>query len=268
MTTTGQRGERVLITGASRGIGRELAEVFAENGFDLILVARSRDALETLGGRLESAHGIDVTVVPRDLLNEGATAELHDSLVDRGLEVDVLVNNAGALELGAFHEIPLEDHLRLIRLNVSGLTELTHLWLRRLVPRGSGRILNVASLGAFQPVPSLALYAATKAFVLSLTEALSEELKGTGVTVTALCPGVTRTDMAARALESSQTLRLMPDVLIADPRNIAREGYAACMAGRVVSVPGLPNRLVSSLVGLYPRWLVRTFGGLVGRRLI
>ena len=135
-----------------------------------------------------------------------------------------------------------------------------------MIDRGHGRVMNVASTSSFQPVPSLALYAASKAFVLSLSESLSEELKGTGVTVTALCPGITKTDMYDRVHDEYETVQSLPELFLSDVGDVAREGYEACIAGRAVVVPGLPNRLMASAVGFYPRWLVRGIGGLVGRR--
>jgi short-subunit dehydrogenase len=176
------------------------------------------------------------------------------------------VNNVGVIEAGAFRDIGLERHLRLIQLNVAVLTELSYRFLTPMLARGHGRILNVASLAAFQPVPTLALYAATKSFVLSLTESLSEELKGTGVSVTALCPGLTRTDMVEHAKQASLLARQTPGFLISDPRAVAREGVDACLSGRVIAVPGHLNWVTANLVRLYPRWLVRGVSGLVGRR--
>ncbi len=253
-----------LITGASGGIGLELAEVFAEEGFDLIVVARREPELAMLARRLEKQWGTRVTVLPTDLLGENAAQHLFDQVQAENIEVDVLVNNAGLLDMGSFREIGLDAHMRLIQLNIATLTALSHLWLGPMVARGSGRILNVASIAGFQPIPSLACYAAAKAFVLSLTESLSEELQGTGVTITALCPGFTKTDMVERAQESNRGPKL-PDFLVADVSPVAREGYEACMAGRVIAVPGIANRLHSRMVGAYPRWLVRSVGGLIGR---
>ena len=265
MSASTPRSPTALITGASGGIGHELAGVFAEQGFDLIVVARREDRLTELAARLEGDHGTKVTVLAADLLEESAARGLYDAVADRKLEVDVLVNNAGVLDLGAFVEIDLEAHMRLIQLNVATLTALTHLWLGPMLERGRGRILNVASVAGFQPVPSLAVYAAAKAFVLSFSEALSEEIRGSGVTVTALCPGLTRTEMFTRAEQSREGFEL-PGFLLSDAHEVAREGYAACMNGTVIAVPGALNRLHSQFVGTYPRWLVRTVGGLVGRR--
>lgn len=257
-----------LVTGASAGIGLEIARVLAEKGFDLVLVARRAAELEKLARSLEADHGARVVALAMDLLREGAGQDLEEALGRDGLAIELLVNNAGLAEVGAFREIALERHLRLIQLNVAVLTELSHRFLPAMVARGRGRILNVASLGAFQPVPSLAVYAATKAFVLSLTESLSEELKGTGVSVTALCPGLTRTHMVEQAKETSVLVRLAPDFLLSDAAAVAREGVEACLAGRVIDVPGTPNWLMAHLVRFYPRWLVRTVGGLAGRRAL
>ncbi len=262
----GKTGGTALVTGASAGIGLEVATVLAERGFDLALVARREEALSALAGRLAAAHDCRVAVYPRDLLEDGAPEELAATLARDGIEIDWLVNNAGVTDVGSFHELPLDRQLMLIRLNVNVLTELTHRFVGGMVDRGHGRILNVASLSSFQPVPSLAVYAASKAFVLSFSESLSEELRGTGVHVTALCPGLTRTDMVEQAKHADGPLRMAPDFLIGDTRDVAAQGVEACLAGRVVVVPGALNRLQASSVGLYPRWLVRTLGGFMSRR--
>jgi short-subunit dehydrogenase len=258
--------ETVLITGASGGIGLELAKVFSKEGFDLIVVARRAEELERLATTCHRDHGTRVDVRPMDLLAPGAVGDLARELRAEGATIDVLVNNAGLMEMGGFAKIEPAKHDRLLQLNVVVLTMLTRALLPSMIERGRGRILNVASVSAFQPIPALALYAASKAFVLSLSESLSEELKGTGVTVTALCPGFTKTDMLDRAQETDTNAQSIPDVFISDVRDVAREGYEACMAGKVVDVPGLPNQLMASAVGFYPRWLVRTVGGLIGRR--
>ena len=169
---------------------------------DLVLVARSRDKLETLARELKGEHAVEATVMPADLSTPGAPKALFEAVKKRKLAIDILVNNAGVLEMGAFNAISPERHQELIALNVATLTDMTSRFLAPMLERGKGRILNVASIAAFQPVPSLATYAATKAYVLSLTESLSEELKGSGVTVTALCPGITETSMVDRAREA------------------------------------------------------------------
>jgi hypothetical protein len=257
--------ETALVTGASGGIGLELARQFAAHGFDLILVARREAELEALAGRCREEHGVRVHVVPMDLIVPDAPAKLVQRLEDDRLDVDVLVNNAGLLDLGRFAEIDVGHHERLLQLNVVVLASLTRRLLPAMIERERGRILNVASTSSFQPVPWLALYAASKAFVVSLSESLSEELKGTGVTVTALCPGITKTEMHERAQEQHPMMRNIPGLFLSDVADVAREGYEACMAGRPVVIPGLPNRLVAGAVQLYPRWLVRGVAGLVGR---
>lgn len=261
---SGRRGERgtALVTGASAGIGLHLAGELAAAGYDLVLVARRSDALEDVAERCRREHGVRATAHPSDLLEPGAPARLVAGLEAEGTAVDLLVNDAGVLDSGRFAEIPVEHHERLVALNVGVLTSLTRRLLPGMLARGRGRILNVASTAAFQPVPSLAVYAASKAFVLSLSESLSEELKGTGVSVTALCPGFTRTHM----LEDVEEARLVPGFLVSDPGDVARQGLEACLAGRAIAIPGVPNRLAASLVQLYPRWLVRGVLGMVGRR--
>jgi short-subunit dehydrogenase len=258
--------ETVLITGASGGIGLELALVFAEHSYDLVLVARRAAQLEALAERCRSEHGVRVDVMPMDLLTPEAPTKLVQQLMDLDLRIDVLVNNAGLMDMGDFAEIEIDRHERLLQLNIVVLTSLTRRLLPAMVSRGSGRILNVASTSSFQPVPSMALYAASKAFVLSLSESLSEELKGTGVTVTALCPGITKTEMYDRAHDEHDSVRSLPGIFISDVEDVAKEGFEACVAGRAVVVPGLPNRVLAGSVGLYPRWLVRGVGGLIGRR--
>jgi len=257
-----------LVTGASAGIGRELAGIFAAGGYDLVLVARSEDKLTEVAEDVRRDHGRRATVLARDLLQPGAAAELLAATLAAGVEVDVLVNDAGVLELGAFVETPLDALERMVELNVRALTSLTRLFVPGMIARGGGRILNVASSASFQPIPSLAVYAATKAFVLSLTEALSEELRGTGVTVTALCPGLTATHMTDYAKETNPMASVFPDFLMADATEVARRGYEACMAGHVIEVPGLANRVLTDWSRLQPRWVVRTLGGLIGRRFL
>jgi hypothetical protein len=258
--------ETALITGASAGIGLELAQGFGARGFDLILVARRAAELESLAERCRRKFGVRAHPIAMDLLGARAPAKLVQQLEDEGLEVDLLVNNAGLMDMGEFAEIDVDRHERLLQLNVVVPTSLARRLLPAMIARGHGRILNVASTSSFQPVPSMASYSASKAFVLSLSESLSEELKGTGVTVTALCPGITKTDMYERAQDEHALASQVPGLFLSDVESVAREGCEACLAGKAVVVPGWPNRIVASAVQFYPRWMVRGIGGLVSRR--
>jgi hypothetical protein len=188
-------GRTALITGASSGIGEAPASRFARGGFDLVLVARSADRLKALAASLSATHGIRTWVAPADLSQPDAAVKLSASMRRARRPIDILVNNAGMLQHGPFVGMPSGSHRQMIGLNVVGLTAMLAQFVPPMVARGAGRVLNVASIAAFQPVPLLATCAATKAYVLSITESLSEEFKGTGVTITALCPGITATHM-------------------------------------------------------------------------
>lgn len=251
----------VLITGASGGIGRELARVFAVEGYDLVLVARTRRNLALLATDLETSYGVGVEVLPRDLGLPNASQSLFDFLERRGVAIDVLVNNAAVLENGEFADVLLTDHLRLLQLNVIVPTTLIHLFMGPMLDRGYGRILNVASMAAFQPLARLAVYAAAKAYVLHLTEALSIELAGTGVTATALCPGFTDTSMMAEAADSSW----VPPFAISAAEDVARDGYNACMSGTPVFVSGAANQLMTQIIRYQPRWFTRAITGAIAR---
>lgn len=257
----GKEVGRVLITGASSGIGTELARVFARNGFRLTLVARGRQALERLAQELGDAHGADVKIVARDLAQPDGPAAVARAARAGGEVVSVLVNNAGVTDFTPMARARTAALLGMVDLNVRALTELTSRLLPDMVERGVGRILNVASLAAFQPVPQAAAYGASKAYVLSLSEALSEELRGTGVRVTALCPGFTETPMADQIRQS----RALPRQLMSDPAEVAAEGYRGLMAGRVVVVPGWSNQLVATWAQTTPRWITRTLSGMAAR---
>ena len=186
---------------------------------------------------------------------------LLEQLAVEHIDIDVLVNNAGVAGSGAFAQMDYEQVQAMIALNVRALTGLTHLLLPGMIARGAGRILNVASIVAFQPVPSVAVYAATKAFVLSFSEALSEELKGKGVTVTALCPGLTQTEM----VQDQTANAALPPFMVAAAAAVAEEGYQACMNGEVIRVPGAVNQMAVAWGQFQPRWLVRAVAGYVGR---
>jgi hypothetical protein len=256
---------RVLITGASAGIGAELAREFARHGHQLTLVARRRAKLEAVAAELVREHYVDVRTIVQDLAKPtGPAAVVKAAQVDG--PIGILVNNAGVIDVGPFAASRTDALVNLVNLNVRAVTELTSLVLPGMVKRGFGRILNVASLAAFQSVPSMAAYAASKAFVLALTEALSEELKGSGVTVTALCPGITDTDMKSEIQAGSASAAKLPKQLVSDPADVAAEGYKALMAGRVVLVPGLPNQITAAWAQVTPRWLTRYVTGLAARQ--
>jgi short-subunit dehydrogenase len=254
---------RVLITGASAGIGAELARAFAREGHALTLVARRRAKLAALAAELEREHYVDVRTIVQDLAKPTGPGAVVKAAQADG-PIGILVNNAGVIDVGPFSRSRTDALVNMANLNVRALTELTSLVVPGMVRRGFGRILNVASLAAFQPVPGMAAYAATKAYVLALTEALSEELKGSGVTVTALCPGVTDTDMASDIQAGASTK--LPKQLVSDPADVAAEGVKALMAGQVVVVPGFPNQITAAWAQVTPRWLTRYVAGFAARR--
>ncbi len=260
--------QTVLVTGASAGIGEELARVFAKNGHNVVLVARSKDKLTALARELRETHGVTATVIAMDLAGPEAAGKLEAALERKRIAIDILVNNAGMALVGAFQDVERGRHMALLQLNVVTLTELTHRLLGPMIERGHGRILNVASIVSFFPTPSFALYGASKAYVLSFSEALSQDLRGTGVTVTALCPGYTETsmisqgfaDMGKKGLETK-----LPSLIKLTPAAVAREGYKACMKGKAVHVDRLSNDLAAQWIRLQPKWLVRNVGGLLAR---
>jgi hypothetical protein len=261
-------GKTALVTGASAGIGWHLAREFAAHGFDLVLVARSAAKLEALAKDVADRHGVRALVRPADLLEPGAPRGLFDDLSRRGIPIEVLVNDAGVMQFGRFCDMSLESLLRVLELNAGALTAMTRLFVEPMVRGGGGRILNVASIAAFQPMPAAALYAATKAFVVSLSEALALELGESGVTVTALCPGYTTTRMLDDIPGSRELAARMPRGIVMDPEQVARVGYRACLDGEPLVIPGVPNRIMARLVGLQPRWLLRALSGFLFRRVV
>ena len=246
--------ETALITGASMGIGKELARIFAADGHDLVLVARSEDKLQNLALELESAHGIVAHVVPADLTDPGAPARIFAVLQSDGLEVDYLVNNAGFGANGPFAELPLQSQMDMLQVNIDALVALTHLALQGMLARKRGRILNIASTAGFQPGPDMAVYYATKSFVLLFSEAVAEEVKDSGVTVTAHCPGATATSFAGTAGNDKSILFKLG---AAPADKVARHAYRSMMKGKVVAIEGLMNWLTAFSVRFSPRFLVR-----------
>jgi short-subunit dehydrogenase len=254
--------ETILVTGASSGIGLELARIAAADGHSLILVARNEERLRQLAQELQRAHGTQVTTIPLDLSTPGAAERLAAAIAERGLQVDGLINNAGYGLYGPFLEHDPADQLGIIQLNVAALTDLIQRFLPGMVSRGYGRILNVASVAAFVPGPYLAVYHATKAYVLSLSEALAVELRGTGVTVTALCPGPVITGFQER---SQMGLTAGHRLMLVRADAVARQGYQAMRRGKRIAIPGLLNRLLVFGTRLAPRWGVAAAVGGVSR---
>lgn len=249
----GKKRQTALVTGASGGIGLELARSLARQGFDLVLVARRKDELDKLAKELAADHGVDTTVIATDLGTLDAPEKLFASL--KGTPIDVLVNNAGFGTYGKFWEIENTRDLQQIQLNVAALVNLTKLFVKPMVERKRGRILNVASTAAFQPGPLMAVYYATKAFVLSFSEAIATELAGTGVTVTALCPGPTESGFQASAkMQESGLFKSLP---VADSKSVAEAGIAGLLKGKVIVVPGLVNKIGIQANRLTPRAVVR-----------
>lgn len=260
-----EQRDTALITGASSGIGEALAWVCAQHGYNLILVARSTNKLDATAAELSQKYDVDVAVRPCDLSIPDAAKKLCGALFDESRQIDMLINSAGVLEHGSFVATSTDDHQRMIQLNVIALTSMLAHLLPSMVERGSGRVLNIASLGAFQPIPSLATYAATKAYVLSLSEALVEELRGTGVTVTTLCPGPTATNMMINAQEKSDALNNVPDFVVSDVNTVAHKAFRGCIKGDAIIVPGALNHTASLISRATPKWLIRRLTGIVGR---
>ena len=258
--------QTALITGASSGIGEAFAELLARRGDRLILLARSRDRLEALAARLREAHGVAVEVIAFDLGEPGCGPRLAAEVAARGLSVDLLVNNAGFGAAGAFaRQDPARD-TAMIQLNVTAVTELAHAFLPGMLERGRGGIVNVASLAGFQPMPQMAVYAATKAFVLSFSESLWAETRGSGVKVTALCPGPVDTPFF-EATGTPELRQAVPRGMMMSAVQVAEQSLQALAAGRPVLVPGLANQLVSLGPKLLPRrWLTLLSAAAMQRR--
>ncbi|HYR85193.1 MAG TPA: SDR family oxidoreductase [Terriglobia bacterium] len=251
-----------LITGASGGIGLEFAKLFAKDGHNLVLVARNGAKLSQVAAELQRLFGISVKPVARDLSDVAASRALFDELQREGLAVDILVNNAGYGKFGDFANIDIEESLGQIQLNITALTGLTRLFLAPMLERRGGRILNVASTAGFQPGPHMAVYYATKAYVMSFSEALADEVKDKGVTVTCLCPGVTLTGFHQRA-ETGETV-LFKTMRPMDAATVARKGYRGLMAGKVMVIPGFRNWVLAESVRFSPRKLVTA----ISRRIL
>jgi len=251
-----------LITGASSGIGRELAKLFAHDHYNLVLVARNSARLAQVADELQRQFGITAKSFPLDLSASSAPQFLFDQLAPESVTIEVLVNNAGYGKLGAFAEVSAEESLGQIQVNIAAPTHLTKLFLGPMLERKSGKILNVASTAGFQPGPLMAVYYATKAYVISFSEALANELHGTGVTVTCLCPGVTDTEFQKRA--GTEQTRLFRQMRPMDAKTVARDGYRGLMKGKPLLISGFRNWLLAESLRVSPRRIVTA----VSRRLI
>jgi uncharacterized protein len=254
-----------LITGASTGIGFDLAKLFAKDKWELVLVARNKSKLEEVAKELETANATKVHIFACDLSQKEAVQELFHFTKDRNLFVEVLVNNAGFGISGNFSENSLEDELNMIDLNIHSLVHLTKIYCRDMIANKKGRILNVASTAAFQPGPFMSNYYATKAYVLSFSEGIREELLGSGVSVSVLCPGPTVTEFQKRAKMGNE--KLLKGPLAMDSMTVAKQGYAGLMSGKAIIISGIINWLMAESIRFTPRFLARKIVGFVNKKL-
>ncbi len=240
-----------LITGATSGFGREFVKLFAQDGYHLVIVARHADDLERVATEVRQKHPrCQVTVMPKDLSEVGSAQALYEEVKQQQITINVLVNNAGFGDHGFFADTDLEKELAMIQLNITALVHLTKVFLKEMVQRNEGKILQLASTVAFMPVPKMAVYAASKAFVLSFTEALQHELKDTHVTMTALCPGASDTDFFERA--NAEDTRVVKDTGLSDPAKVAKDGYEALMKGEMRIVSGAKNKIQAWMSNFVP----------------
>lgn len=246
-----------LITGASSGFGKEFAKIYAKKGWNLVLVARRKELLEELKHTLEGDWGVDVTVIPMDLSQEKSAEQLFALTQQKNIHIDVLINNAGVGTLGLFAKTDLSKAENMVKLNVASLVSLTYLYLQPMLKKGKGRILNVASIAGFAPGPGMAVYYATKAFVLNFSDALATELKGTGVTVTALCPGPVNTGFAdAAGFKQNILFNGKEDGKAA---KVSRYAVKMLEKGKAVAVPGAVCKMGAFATRLVPRGFAKQF---------
>lgn len=243
-----------LITGSSNGIGLELAKVHASKGGDLVLVARNKSKLDELKTELEKQFKVSVYTIGKDLSVTNAAQEIYDETNKQNIQVDYLINNAGFGDFGMFVETDWKKELQMINLNITTLTHFTKLYLQDMVKRRSGKIMNVASTAAFQSGPTMAVYCATKAYVLSFTEAVSNEVSDKGITITALCPGATETGFqAAGGMEESE---LFKGKKLPTAKEVAEYGYTSMIKGKTVAIHGIMNYIMSNSIRFIPRAMV------------
>lgn len=240
-----------LITGASSGLGKEFANIHAEKGGDLIIIARSKDKLNILKQELEDKHKVIVKVITKDLSIAGSAQEIYDEVHKAGIEIDYLINNAGFGALGKFHELSLDRQTSMINLNITALTELTHLFLPAFVKRNSGKILNISSTASFMPGPLQSVYFATKAYVTFFSNALAEELYDTNITVTTLMPGATATEFGSiSGMDKTSMFKKA-----ANAKEVAIDGYMGMLKGKLDVVSGLTSsqKLMMAMIPFMPK---------------
>lgn len=240
-----------LVTGATSGFGREFVRLFAQDNYNVILVARHANDLQSVAAEVQKNHpNCQVTSIAKDLAEPGSAQALYEEVKSKNLTVDVLINNAGFGEHGMFVDTDLDKEMKVIHLNVTSLVYLTKVFLREMVQRNDGKILQLASIASFMPIPKMAVYAATKAFVLSFTEALQYELKDTHITMTALCPGASDTEFFERA--NMEDTHMVQDTGLSDPVKVAQDGYKALMKGEKRIVSGAKNKLQAYMSNFVP----------------
>ncbi|MBW4564365.1 MAG: SDR family oxidoreductase [Mojavia pulchra JT2-VF2] len=249
-----QYKQTALITGAASGIGYQLAYIFALNNYNLVLVDKMAQKLTNAADKIQQECGILVKTIVKDLSIKTSPEEIFTELQQENLKVDVLVNNAGFGIYGLFNETSLNAELEMLQVNLVCLTHLTKLFLKDMVKQGEGKILNVSSAAAFQPGPLMAVYFATKAYILSFSQALASELEGTGVTVTVLCPGPTESAFHERTGVAGA--KQVKDNKMMDAETVAKIGYHALIEGKTVVIPGLKNKILAEVVRFTPRNLV------------
>jgi short-subunit dehydrogenase len=243
-----------LITGGTSGIGYELAKLFAQDKYSLVLVARNQQELDTAAAEFRQQYGVQVETIAKDLFQRQAPFDVYDEIKAKGIQIDALVNDAGQGQYGEFVETDINRELDIIQLNVGAYVTFTKLYLKEMVARGEGKILQVSSIGGELPGPLQSVYHGTKAFVTSFTEAVREEVKDTGVLITALLPGVTDTDFFNKA-DMTQS-KLVAEGSKADPADVAKDGYEALLAGKDKVVSGFKNKVQVAISNVIPDNLV------------
>lgn len=253
------KNKTALITGASSGIGLELAKLHASKGGNLVLVARNKIILDKLKLELEKQYNISVYTISKDLSDPDAAKEVYNETALHSIPIDYLINNAGFGDFGMFYETDWNKEYKMINLNIIALTQFTKLYLKDMISRKGGKIMNLASTAAFQPGPEMAVYFATKAYVLSFSEAVNNEVHGKGITITALCPGMTKSGFqAAASLEESKTVK---GKKLPTSKEVAIYGYDAMMKGKTVAIHGVLNNIIANSVRFMPRAFVVNLTG-------